>query len=250
MSSPVLHVKDLTFSYEREIVLENVHLWLSEGDFLGLIGPNGSGKTTFIRCVLGLLKPDHGQIRLFGEPLSHDNRKRIGYVSQKANSFNTHFPATVFEVVSTGLYGKVGLFRRLSRRHQNQIHEAIASVGLTSFQKRPIGRLSGGQQQRVFIARALVGRPNLLILDEPTVGVDAQSSDRFYDLLEELRKEYQLTILLVTHDIDVMAEKVDRVAFLNKRIIFHGDSDEFCLRRHELLAHTYGRGVPLSESYS
>lgn len=247
MGEPVLQVEGVTFSYGRQTVLEDVRLTVEAGDFLGLVGPNGSGKTTLIKCILGLLQPQRGHIRLFGQPLSRRNRLRIGYVSQKANSFNANFPATVFEVVSTGLYGTIGLIKRLSRNDKMLVDQVIEQVGLTPYRKQPIGQLSGGQQQRVFIARALVNRPELFILDEPTVGVDTRSVEQFYNLLQDLRRKYQLTILLVTHDIGVMTSKVNRVACLNKRLFFHGDSEEFRARQHDILSHAYGHDVQLLE---
>lgn len=245
---PVVQVKHVSFSYGKLNVLENVDLELSRGEFLGLVGPNGSGKSTLIKCILGLKKPDDGEIVLFGKDIAkfHDWH-RIGYVSQKANSFNTGFPATVFEVVSSGLYGKIGLFKRLSREHKQLIQEMIDRVGLSDFHKQMVGSLSGGQQQRVFIARALVSNPDLLILDEPTVGVDTESVERFYRLLEGLRREYALTILLVSHDIGVMTSKVSRIACLNKRLHFHGDSQDFTAHQEEILSRTYGHEIQLLE---
>ncbi|WP_054949366.1 metal ABC transporter ATP-binding protein [Numidum massiliense] len=245
---PVLDVQHVSFAYEGEPVLEEVNLTLFAGDFLGLVGPNGSGKTTLIKCILGLEKPMRGNISLFGsEPAQARTAAKVGYVSQKANSFNTNFPATVFEVVSTGLYGQLGLFKRLSKQDKQRVHDAIDRVGLAHFSKRPIGKLSGGQQQRAFIARALVSEPKLLILDEPTVGVDAKSVEQFYALIADLRRQYELTVLLVSHDIGVMTSKVNRVACLNKRLYFHGNPEEFEQRQNDILSAAYGHEVRLLE---
>lgn len=248
IQEPVVEVINVSFSYGKAHVLEDVDLTLYEGEFLGLVGPNGSGKSTLIKCILGLQQPDHGEIKLFGKPVSNFRSwPRIGYVSQKANSFNTSFPATVYEVVSTGLYGKIGLFKRMSRQDKQIVHEVIDRVGLSEFRKQTVGSLSGGQQQRVFIARALVSSPDLLILDEPTVGVDVESVERFYSLLEGLRSEYNLTILLVSHDIGVITSKVSQVACLNKRLHYHGDPEEFAAHQEEILSRTYGHDVQLVE---
>jgi zinc transport system ATP-binding protein len=248
MEEPIIDVRDVTFAYGAVNVLENVSLAVNRGEFLGLVGPNGSGKSTLIKVILGLEQPQSGDIRLFGKPSSQFRAwSRIGYVSQKANRFNTSFPATVFEVVSTGLYGKLGLFKRLSRQDRRVVYDMMDRVGLSTYHKHLMGELSGGQQQRVFIARALVSQPDLLILDEPTVGIDAESVDRFYRLLEDLRNEYDLTILLVSHDIGVMTAKVSSVACLNKQVHYHGDPEAFNARQDEILSRTYGHDVRMLE---
>ena len=149
------------------------------------------------------------------------------------------FPATVKEVVQSGLYGKRGLFRRLKKEHIEQVEKAIDLVGLTSVQNRSIGKLSGGQQQRAFIARALVAEPELLVLDEPTVGVDEKTTGQFYDLLNRLHREEGLTLLMVNHDLQAVSGLADQVACLNRRLIFHGDPGEFQQRRQEILSKAY-----------
>lgn len=224
----ILEIEGLTFRYEDRNVIEDIHLQVPKGAFLGLVGPNGSGKSTLLKCILGVLKLKKGNIRLFGI----DSRKfkawnQIGYVSQKANSFNSGFPATVFEVVSMGLVSKKGLFRFLTKEDKEKVAKAIADVGMSEFQNRNIGELSGGQQQRVFIARALVSSPELLILDEPTVGVDIKSVESFYEILEYLNKRLGITLILVTHDIGAVTEKVTHVACLNQRLHFHGKVEKF-----------------------
>ncbi|TYR82388.1 metal ABC transporter ATP-binding protein [Priestia megaterium] len=229
MNTPnVIDINHLSFQYDGRFVLEDISFSIPKGSFLGLVGPNGSGKSTLIKCILGLQKPHIGTIHLFGkEQRKFKEKSKIGYVSQKANSFNSGFPATVFEVVSTGLTSKIGLFRFMNAAHKQKVKEAIEAVGMGKFINRNIGELSGGQQQRIFIARALVSDPELLILDEPTVGVDAQNVYNFYVLLEKLNKEHGITLLLVTHDIGTISEKVTHVACLNKFLHFHGESKEF-----------------------
>lgn len=236
MSEPVLRLSGVTFSYERHPVLEGIDLEVAAGEFLGLIGPNGSGKSTLVRLALGRLFPDTGGVYLFGEPVEKFREwYRVGYVSQKANSFNLGFPATVYEVVASGLTGKLGLFRRIGSKERSLIRDTLERLGLAEIAGSNIGRLSGGQQQRTFIARALVSRPELLILDEPTVGVDAESVERFYRLLDRLHREEGLSILLITHDIDAVVATADRIAYLNRRIRFCGDPQEFAVRREEVL---------------
>ncbi|MEJ9319108.1 metal ABC transporter ATP-binding protein, partial [Halalkalibacterium halodurans] len=204
-----IDIRNVAYRYDYRNVLENVTLPIRQGAFVGLVGPNGSGKSTLIKCILGLQKPSQGSIKLFGQPVDKFRQwDRIGYVSQKANSFNSGFPATVYEVVSMGLFGKVGMFRFLTKKHKQKVKEAVASVGMSGYLHQNIGELSGGQQQRVFIARALVSDPELLILDEPTVGVDVSSVKSFYTLLSELNQKRGITLLLVTHDIGAMTDYV------------------------------------------
>lgn len=247
-SEPVISLDQVYFRYGNELVLENITMNVEKGEFLGLVGPNGSGKSTLIKLVLGLLKPVEGEVKLFGKPLSSfKNWSKIGYVSQKANSFNTGFPATVFEVVSMGLYGKMGLFKWLGREEKKKIKEAIELVGLSQYSLQSIGKLSGGQQQRAFIARALVSDPELLILDEPTVGVDAQSMNQFYQLLETMHRERNISLLLVSHDIGVLTSKVDRVACLNRKVHFHGNPQEFEKDQEKIVHQLYGHDVQVLE---
>ncbi|RST73834.1 metal ABC transporter ATP-binding protein [Siminovitchia acidinfaciens] len=228
IENKVIDVKDVSFQYGRDIVLDHINLSVTKGSFLGIVGPNGSGKSTLLKLILGLLRPDEGEIYLFGERLSKFKHwERIGFVSQKANSFNTGFPATVFEVVSSGLTGKIGLFRFLRPKHKMEVIRAIEQVGMKDFMNRKIGELSGGQQQRVFIARAIVSRPDILILDEPTVGVDARNVQSFYHILKSLKEELGITLLMVSHDIDTLLSEADHVAYLNKRVQFYGDVDEY-----------------------
>ncbi|MGD6795813.1 metal ABC transporter ATP-binding protein [Metabacillus indicus] len=244
MNQPIIDVQSLTFTYERTAVLEDIHFTVREGDFLGLVGPNGSGKTTLLKCMLGLLKPDHGTIKLFGQDIrKFKDWHRIGFVSQKASSFNTGFPASVYEVVASGLTSKLGLFKKLNHAHHQKVKEAIGAVGLDELSNRNIGELSGGQQQRTFIARALVSDPDLLILDEPTVGVDAQTVQSFYEMLQRLNKGMGITLILVTHDVGTITDKVTHVACLNKHMHFHGDTQEFESLKSSDMSDYYGHSV-------
>ncbi|SFI72527.1 metal ABC transporter ATP-binding protein [Thermoflavimicrobium dichotomicum] len=243
MSQPAIRLEDVSFAYEKEKVLEDISLTVDRGEFLGIIGPNGSGKSTLVKLILHLLKPQKGKIEVFGESIEFlKDRSVIGYVSQKANTFQRGFPATVREVVASGLYGKLGLFRWMRKQDWEKVDQAIEQVGLTSLAHRNMGKLSGGQQQRAFIARALVSDPQLLILDEPTVGVDAKSQEQLYELLTHLHQQKQLTLLLVTHDIYSILSVVDRMACLNKRLLFYGTIDEFAKHDQEILSQLFGEG--------
>lgn len=239
----VIDIENLFFEYGNRVVLENVHLTIKRGAFLGLVGPNGSGKSTLLKCILGLHQPQKGVIKLFNQPLAEFKQwDKIGFVSQKANNFNTGFPASVFEVVSMGLFGKVGLFHFLTKQHNEKVKAVIELVGMTEYTKRNIGELSGGQQQRIFIARALVSDPELLILDEPTVGVDSKSVTSFYAMLSELNKK-GITLLLVTHDVGIMTDHVTAVACLNKHLHFHGNTNDF--KENHVLSAFHGQNAHL-----
>lgn len=240
----MIEIDHLTFAYEEKIVLDDIQWTIREGEFWGLFGPNGSGKSTLMKCILGLLKPQYGEIRVMGNSAFHrKNGMKIGYVSQKANSFDRGFPATVQEVVASGLAGKKGLFRRLNHQDWKKVDEALEQVGLIDLKKRNIGNLSGGQQQRVFIARALVAEPKILVLDEPTVGMDVQSTEAFYTLLSRLHREEKLTLLLVTHEMGVFTTYVNRVACLNQRLIFQGDVETFVQQQQKIMARCFGQPI-------
>lgn len=244
MSQNIIKIEDLSYSYERQKVLKDINLQVKKGDFLGLVGPNGSGKSTLLKCILGIQQPDEGKIELFGTDIRKmKSWEKIGYVSQKANSFNSGFPASVFEVVSLGLVSKIGLFNGFKKSHKQKVADALRSVGMYEFANRNIGELSGGQQQRVFIARALVSDPELLILDEPTVGVDAENVESFYQLLSDLNIKLGITLLLVSHDIGIITDKVSHVACLNKRLHFHGSRDKFKDATEKDLSLLYGHTV-------
>ncbi|WP_082706213.1 metal ABC transporter ATP-binding protein [Aneurinibacillus sp. XH2] len=237
-------MQHVSHRYGSKRVLEDVSLQLHRGEMMGLVGPNGSGKSTLLKVILGALPLQEGNVTWFGKPLrKFDEWSRIGYVSQKANSFNTGFPATVFEVVMMGLTAKMGLFRRPGKKEKERVREAIATVGMGGFEGRNIGRLSGGQQQRVFIARALVSDPDVLILDEPTVGVDAQSEAHFYDLLKRLNEENRISIILVSHDLGAISTKMHSISCLNRKLHFHGRAEEFERIRPEILLKSYGYDV-------
>src|SRR5690625_4509174 len=171
MSDTVIRLENIHYAYDNKLALKDVNLEIKRGMFMGLVGPNGGGKTTLIKIILGLLKPDKGSIYLLDQPIdTFKDWNRIGFVSQKANTFNKGFPATVFEVVAMGLTAKIGYLKFMKKKDKQKVLKAIDQVGMGEYAFKNIGNLSGGQQQRVFIARALVSDPELLILDEPTVG--------------------------------------------------------------------------------
>jgi zinc transport system ATP-binding protein len=197
---PVVELENVSYAYGARRVIDGLNLTIRQRDFVGVIGPNGAGKTTLLRLMVGLLKPERGEVRLFGTPLPKFKEwHRIGYVPQR-KSFNLLFPATVREVVLSGLFGRRKLFRRITRADQRRCDEALEVLGIASLAGRRIGALSGGQQQRVFLARALIGDPELLILDEPTTGVDAETQENFFGLLRHMHQKHKMTFLMVSHD--------------------------------------------------
>lgn len=233
----VVEVDEVTFAYGVEPALEDVSMTVETGDFLGLIGPNGSGKTTLLHLMLGLLDPDEGAIRLFGQPAaSFEDGHRVGYVAQRSTDRTGAMPATVREVVSMGRVAHAGR-SRLSQTDHAAIDAAVETVGITDLLDRRIDQLSGGQRQRALIARALATEPDLLALDEPTVGIDADSRDRFYQLLSDLNQQ-GITIILIEHDVDILTSHVDTIACLNRRLYHHGDIHAFL--DSDALAEAYG----------
>jgi zinc transport system ATP-binding protein len=238
---PFVELEEVSFSYGQVRALEGINLTVEAGDFLGIIGPNGSGKTTLLRIMLGLLEPEHGRVRLFGHPpASFRQWGRLGYVPQKA-TLDPTLPATVGEVVATGLVPTSGLWGQVRAAERRRIEEVLGHVGMQAHVGARIGALSTGQQQRVLIARALVSNPELLILDEPTGGVDPEAQTGFYALLQHLNRERDVTLILVSHDIAVVAKEVTKLACLNRRLIFHGRPADFL--SDAALAALYGPSV-------
>ena len=224
----IIEIKQVSFAYDGVPVLSNINLNIHQGDYLGIIGPNGGGKTTLLRIILGLLKPTSGEVKLFGSAcLCPREWSRLGYVPQKAINFDPLFPATVYEVASMGRYGKKGLLHGLNSKDNAIIADSLSRVEMLEYKDRLIGDLSGGQQQRVFIARALAGQPEVLLLDEPTIGIDIQTQEQFYRLLKKLNKELNLTLILISHDIGVVAHETTEIAFLNQSLDYYGEPKEF-----------------------
>jgi len=218
--SPIFEVKNLFFQANAQKILEDISLTILPGDYCAIIGPNGGGKTTLIRLLLGLGKPTTGEIKLFGQALSRFKRwNKIGYVPQRASQLDQNFPATVLEVVKMGRIAKQGLFRRETQEDRDAIEEAMAKMDVTDIQDKLIGELSGGQRQRVMIARALASKPEVLILDEPNTGVDVVSQQRFYKLLRELNQNENMTIIFITHDIGVIADDIGRLFTVNQNLL-------------------------------
>ncbi len=243
VNTPVVELVDVTVVFDGHVVLENVNFRVEPGRFVAIIGPNGAGKTTLLRVILGLIKPTKGIVRVFGKPPQRlgSERARIGYVPQILN-VDLRFPITAGEVVMMGLYGRLGLLRRPSDKEVAQARQAMARVGVADLWDVPFGVLSGGQRQRVLLARALVNNPDLLILDEPTTGVDVAATDALYTLLHTFHNQ-GMTVLVVSHDVGVVASYVDTIACVNRRLVAHGRPKE--VLGSEQLAQMYGCDVAL-----
>jgi zinc transport system ATP-binding protein len=238
-----VELRGVGYRYGEVTVLEGVDLRVEPGDFLGIIGPNGSGKTTLLRIVLGLLAPGRGTARLFGSPpATFREWRRVGYVPQRA-TIDRGLPATVREVVETGLGAALGWFARASAEGRGRVREALERVGMAAHASTRASALSIGQQQRVLIARALVSAPELLVLDEPTGGIDPEAEGTLYALLRHLNRDRGVTVIMVSHDIGAVAREVTTLACLNRRLIFHGRPGDFLTDAG--LAALYGPSVRL-----
>jgi zinc transport system ATP-binding protein len=228
MPVEVVSTRDLNFRYDTKDVLKDVSFAVEPGDYVGLVGPNGSGKSTLVRIILGLEKASAGETRLFGQPIGRfDDWKRVGYLPQRNSAFSRFFPAKVREVVALGLVPK----RRSGflGRDEEPIEKALALMDISDIGDKLINELSGGQQQRVLLARALVKEPELLILDEPTVAIDPEIRERFFDVIMELNRNKGVTILLVTHDTSSIGKYASKLLYLEGSVVFYGGFDEFCL---------------------
>ena len=222
-----ISARHLHFAYNDHDVLSNVSVDVQQGEYIGVIGPNGGGKTTFIKLVLGLLQPSKGSLSVHGaSPKDARKHGRIGYVPQRATQFENKFPATVREVVQSGLSGVP-----VQKRQRHAVDQAMEAADIATIQSKLMYELSGGQRQRVLIARCLTAEPHMLLLDEPVTGVDLPSRDRFYALLKKLNEEHGITILFVTHDVDAIAKEVDQVLCLNQKVCCHASPQEF-LQKH------------------
>jgi zinc transport system ATP-binding protein len=217
---PIFETKFLHFVRQNQNIVNKVSLRINRGDYTAIIGPNGGGKTTLIRLLLGLEKPTSGDILLFGLPLKKFNSwDKIGFVPQRVTQIDLNFPATVIEVVKMGRIAKRGFFKKESPEDLQAIEDAMKKMNVTYLKDKLIGDLSGGQRQRVMIARALASKPEVIILDEPNTGVDAVSQQRFYSLLKELNEKEKLTILFITHDIGVIANDIDSILCINQGLL-------------------------------
>ncbi|SFG68850.1 zinc transport system ATP-binding protein [Desulfotomaculum arcticum] len=226
-TDPVVEFEHVDAFLQNRCVLEDITFTIKEGDFIGVIGPNGAGKTTLLRLILGLLQPTRGQIKLFGaDPaaLKRPNRK-VGYLPQKSG-FDRRFPLSVKDVVLLGFFGETGLFKSPGQLEKSRAEEVMQRLGIAEHKDRPVGEVSGGQQQLAFLAAALVSKPKLLILDEPTNGLDPAAQNRFYGLVREMQAYLSLTVITVSHDLATISANADNIICINRTMHMHGSSAE------------------------
>jgi len=218
----IISLKNITVRFGEAVALEHVHLSVHEGEIVSIVGPNGGGKTTLLKTILGIVKPHTGSIGVLGHtPHASDLKGDVGYLPQ-SNMYTQYFPVNAFDVVSMSFHAKKRIGQKFTAENQKRVIESLALVGMADHINIPFGNLSGGQQQRVLIARALAGNPKILILDEPSTGLDAVAQDTFYHLLHTIREKTGVTIVMVSHDIGSVSIYADQIACLNRRIHFHG----------------------------
>jgi zinc transport system ATP-binding protein len=219
--------EQLSFSYGEENILSDISFTIPDGDYVALVGPNGGGKSTLLKLLLGLLKTNEGCITVFGHSVEKAKEHLdIGYVPQRIVSSEVALPATVEEVVRSACVASHGFFSSIGEKEKAAAEKAMEELGILDLKKKQVNQLSGGQRQRVFIARALARRPKVLILDEPTVGVDVQVKEKFFELLAKLNAQ-GITILIVSHDIDIMKERAKTIVGIHRRLICHMSSKDF-----------------------
>lgn len=224
---PIFDVKNLNFNARGHKILSHISLEIFHSEYIAIIGPNGGGKTTLIRMLLGLEKPTDGSVRIFGKKLKDFKEwNKIGFVPQRASQVDQNFPATALDIVKMGRVSKRKLFSRESDEDNEAVYDAMLKMDILDLQDRMIGDLSGGQRQRVMIARALASKPEILILDEPNTGVDVASQKSFYALLSKLNKEENITIVFITHDIGVIADDIGRLFTINQKATICNDPKE------------------------
>ena len=224
---PIFDVKNLNFSVRGQDILSSISLEIFNGEYVAIIGPNGGGKTTLIRLLLGLDNPTTGDIKLYGKKLANFKKwQKIGYVPQRASHVDANFPATVKDIVNMGRVSKRSIFSRMSKEDTDAVNDAMIKMDILDLKDKMVGTLSGGQRQRVMIARALSSHPEILILDEPNTGVDMVSQKNFYTLLKKLNIEENITIVFITHDIGVIADDIGRLFTINQKAIICNNPKE------------------------
>jgi zinc transport system ATP-binding protein len=239
-----IEINNLIIKLNGREVLKEINLSLNEGQFIGVVGPNGGGKTTLLRAILGLIKPTSGEIRIFGKPPDEvlKTGSTFGYLPQILN-VKPDFPVRVIDVVMMGRYGKVGILRWPGEKDRKKAIEYLSMMGVEELRNAPFGQLSGGQQQRASIARALAGEPKILVLDEPNTGIDVIGQGDFYHLLKGLQKRFSITILMASHDIGTITAYVDEIACLN--YTFHYQGNPLGALNESVLTELYGKNVDL-----
>jgi ABC-type Mn2+/Zn2+ transport system ATPase subunit len=226
-ANPVIELEKVSVALGGRIVLEDITFQVLPGEFLAVLGPNGSGKTTLLRTILGQIQPMSGKVVVFGKSPDQLNaeRTRIAYVPQ-IETVDRNFPIHVEDLVLMGRYARLGLLRRPAKPDREAAREAMARVGIEHLADRAFAELSGGERQRAFLARALTGEPEVLLLDEPTAGVDLAAAEDFYQQIHHLQDDLNLTLMMVSHDVGVVSKHVHQIACLNRVLVAHGRPEE------------------------
>lgn len=228
LEAKIVELQNVSVKYSNGVVaLEGINVDVNQNDLIALIGPNGAGKSTLLKVILGLIKPTSGTVKLFGCQDLGKNLKHVGYVPQTAQARDPNLPFSVYETVLLGRTPVAGLFHGMHSEDRDRVNETLKMFGIYDLKDRKIGQLSGGQSQRVFLAKAMVAEPKLLLLDEPTSGVDTTSKKEFYGTLERLNKEHGITVILSSHDISVITKIANRVLCVNKSQFFCGENEAF-----------------------
>ncbi len=233
---PVIELVDATCGYDHQTVFDQVNLRIYPGQFVGIVGPNGAGKTTLLKAILGIIKPSMGTVSVLKNSVEGNSSHHVGYVPQ-LESIDWNFPVTVEQVVMMGRHREMGILPWPSSKDRKIVGDILERLGIAEYSKQQIRNLSGGQQQRVFLARALIGNPSLLLLDEPTAGVDVKTQHDILHLLGEINLK-GVTILLSTHDLNAVAAHLPHIICFNHRVVAEGTSDQ--IFRAEVLRETYG----------
>ena len=220
MTLKAVEINHVSLKFNEQLILQDINFSIEEKDFIAIIGPNGGGKTTLLKVILGILTPDKGQVKVFGRK-PNKAKDLMGYLPQRLD-FDRDFPINVFETVLMGRYH--GLLKKYSTKDHDAVIEALKNVEMDKFKDRQISKLSGGQLQRVFIARAIVRDPKLLIMDEPMASIDPEMQRSFYELMSRLKDK--MAIVLVSHDVGAVSSHVDKIACLNQKLYFHGPVED------------------------
>ncbi len=245
---PIFDVKNLNFEVDNQKILTNISFEIYQAEYIAIIGPNGGGKTTLIRMLLGLEKPTNGEVKIYGKKLKDFKEwSKIGFVPQRASHVDTNFPATVEDIVNMGRVSKRKLFSKKPKEDIEIVKDAMIKMDVYNLKDKMVGNLSGGQRQRVMCARALASQPEILILDEPNTGVDVVSQNRFYALLRKLNQEDKITIVFITHDIGVIADDIARLFTVNEKITVCNDPKKVI--SCEDISELYGREAHLIHNH-
>lgn len=239
MKEKILSVQQISVRIGESVLLDAIDFFLEKGDFLCITGPNGAGKTTLLKAILGLIPITSGSLEFLGKGVSSIPREYVGYLPQKNSSVNPLFPATVEEVVALGILAGKKFPKRITAEDRKSARESLESLHICDLRHRSFRNLSGGQQQKVLLSRALVRRPQLLIMDEPSTALDPGSREDFFRLIEKLNKEEGITVMIVTHDMDYVGHYANKLLMIDRKMVYSGPAEDFLHKHHITHHHDY-----------